>query len=39
MIDRIGIEKIEDELLNGNILDRKEEILNASLHLVGGATC
>lgn len=39
MIDRIGFEKIEDEILNGNILERKEEILNANLHLVGGATC
>lgn len=39
MIDRIGFEKIEEELLYGNILERKEEILDANLHVTGGATC
>ena len=39
MIDRVGFDKIQDELLNGDILERKEEILNAELHITGGATC
>lgn len=38
-IDRIGFESFEKELLSNDVLDRKEEILDANLHLVGGATC
>ena len=39
MIDRLGFEHIESEILSNEILDRKDEILKADLHLVGGATC
>ncbi|MDW8802928.1 (4Fe-4S)-binding protein [Clostridium sp. A1-XYC3] len=38
-IERIGFENIEAELLSNEILERKDEILQAKLHLVGGATC
>ncbi len=38
-IDRIGFENVEAQLLSDDILARKEEILAAQLHLVGGATC
>lgn len=39
MIDRIGIENMEAQVLGNEILDRKDEILEADLHGVGGATC
>lgn len=39
MIDRIGVENMEPQVLSDEILDRKEEILEAELHIVGGATC
>ncbi|MGL5756518.1 MAG: 4Fe-4S binding protein [Paraclostridium sp.] len=39
MIDRIGIENMETQVLENEILDRKDEILEADLHGVGGATC
>lgn len=38
-IERIGFENIEAQLLSDEVLERKEEILDAKLHLVGGATC
>lgn len=38
-IERIGFERIQEELLSDAIWDRKQEILDAQLHLVGGATC
>lgn len=38
-IERIGFAKIQEELLSDAIWDRKQEILDAQLHLVGGATC
>ena len=38
-IERLGFGQVERELLEGNILDRKQEILDAQLHLTGGATC
>ncbi|GFN36680.1 (4Fe-4S)-binding protein [Tepidimicrobium xylanilyticum] len=38
-IERIGFENIEAQLLSDEILERKQEILDAKLHLVGGATC
>lgn len=38
-IDRIGFEEVEKQLLSHDLLDRKQEILDANLHLVGGATC
>ncbi|WP_270647672.1 (4Fe-4S)-binding protein [Paeniclostridium hominis] len=39
MIDRIGVENIEVQVLGDEVLERKEEILEAQLHTVGGATC
>ena len=38
-IARIGFEEVEKQLLANDILERKQEILDAQLHLVGGATC
>ena len=38
-IARIGFEEVEKQLLSKDILNRKQEILDAKLHLVGGATC
>ncbi|HHZ03364.1 MAG TPA: (4Fe-4S)-binding protein [Tissierellia bacterium] len=38
-INRIGFENIEAQLLSNEILERKEEILEAELHMTGGATC
>ena len=38
-IERIGFENVEKQLLSNEILERKQEILDAKLHLTGGATC
>ena len=38
-IARIGFENVEAQLLSNDILERKQEIIDAKLHLVGGATC
>lgn len=38
-IARIGFDKVEEELLGDEILARKNEIVGAQVHLVGGATC
>lgn len=38
-IERLGFENVEKQLLSNDILDRKQEILDAKLHLTGGATC
>lgn len=38
-IERIGFDSIEKELLSNDLLNRKQEILDAKLHLTGGATC
>lgn len=38
-IARIGFEEVEKQLLSDEILGRKQEIIDAKLHLVGGATC
>ena len=38
-IARIGFENVEKQLLSDEILERKQEILEAKLHLKGGATC
>ena len=38
-IARIGFEEVERQLLSNDLLERKQEILDAKLHLVGGATC
>ncbi|MCD2492895.1 4Fe-4S binding protein [Lacrimispora sp. NSJ-141] len=38
-IERLGFENVEEQLLSDGLLERKEEILKAQLHLSGGATC
>ena len=38
-IERLGFENVEAQLLADDLLERKQEILDAQLHLVGGATC
>jgi len=38
-IERLGFENVEAQILSDEILGRKEEILAANLHTVGGATC
>lgn len=38
-IKRIGFENVEKQLLGNEILERRDEIIGAKLHLVGGATC
>ncbi|EQG76613.1 nitrite and sulphite reductase 4Fe-4S domain protein [Clostridioides difficile DA00165] len=38
-IDRIGADKFIEMLLSDEVLERKEEILEALLHLTGGAVC
>lgn len=38
-IERIGFENVEKQLLANDLLDRKQEILDAKLHLTGGAAC
>ncbi len=38
-IDRLGFENVEAQLLSHDLLDRKQEILDAKLHVTGGATC
>lgn len=38
-IARIGFEEVERQLLSKEILSRKQEILDAKLHVTGGATC
>lgn len=38
-IDRIGFDDVAKQLLSDDILERKQAILDAQLHLTGGATC
>ena len=38
-IHRLGFDYVEKEILSDEILGRKQEILDAQLHLTGGATC
>ena len=38
-VERIGFENVNKQLLSNDLLDRKKEILEAKLHLEGGATC
>ena len=38
-IERLGFENVEQQLLANDLLDRKQQILDAQLHLTGGATC
>ena len=38
-IERLGFENVEAQLLGNELLERKDQIIGAKLHLVGGATC
>jgi len=38
-IVRLGFENVKNEILSNDLLNRKHEILDANLHLTGGATC
>ncbi len=38
-IARIGFENVEAQLMDDALLKRRDEIIGAKLHLVGGATC
>ncbi len=38
-VDRIGFDNFVAQMLSDEILERKQAILEAKLHLVGGATC
>ncbi len=38
-IERLGFENVEAQLLSNDLFDRKQEILEAELHVTGGATC
>lgn len=38
-IERVGFDKVEALLLSDELLERKQEILDADLHMTGGATC
>lgn len=38
-IERLGFDHVEKELLSDDILARKQAILDAQLHITGGATC
>lgn len=38
-IERIGFENVQAQLLSDDILSRKQAILEAKLHLTGGAKC
>ena len=38
-IERLGFENVEAQLLANDLLERKQQILDAELHVSGGATC
>lgn len=38
-IDRIGFENVQQQLMSDEILKFKDQILNAKMHMEGGATC
>lgn len=38
-IERLGFENVEAQLLSDDLLERKQQILDAELHMAGGATC
>ena len=38
-IERIGVDNFIAQLKAGDVMERKQDILNAKLHLEGGATC
>ena len=38
-VNRLGLENVERQLLGNELLERRDEILGAEKHTVGGATC
>lgn len=38
-IDRLGFDYVQDKLMSDELLQRKDEVIKAQKHLVGGATC
>ena len=38
-IERLGFENVEAQLLGNELLERKQQILDAELHMSGGAAC
>ena len=38
-IERLGFEKVQEQLLGDGLLERKDEIIGAKPHPVGGAVC
>lgn len=38
-IERLGFENVEAQLLGNELLERRQQILDAELHMTGGATC
>ena len=38
-IERLGFENVERQLLGNELLERRQQILDADLHTTGGATC
>ena len=38
-IERLGFENVQKQLLSNDLLERRQEIIDASLHVTGGATC
>ena len=38
-IERLGFEKVQELLLGNELLERRQQILDADLHTTGGATC
>ena len=38
-ISRLGFENVQAQLMSDEILKYKDQIINAKMHLVGGATC
>ncbi len=38
-IERLGFEAINEQIISDDILNRKQDVIDAKLHLTGGATC
>ena len=38
-VERIGFENVQSQLLSNDLLLRKDDIIGAQVHLIGGATC
>ena len=38
-VNRLGFENVQNQLMSDELLERKEDIIGAQLHMKGGATC